>query len=72
VGPENDALKQRMAEVEKLRAAGEATLPTTIALEKKTNPFFRANDAAIQKTLDMTGAAPADVFAELRERKNKG
>jgi hydroxyacylglutathione hydrolase len=72
VDPENDALKQRMAEVEKLRAAGEATLPTTIALEKKTNPFFRANDAAIQKTLDMTGAAPADVFAELRERKNKG
>jgi hydroxyacylglutathione hydrolase len=72
VDPENDALKQRMAEVEKIRAAGEATLPTTIALEKKTNPFFRANDAAIQKTLDMTGAAPADVFAELRERKNKG
>ena len=72
VDPENDALKQRMAEVEKLSAAGEATLPTTIALEKKTNPFFRANDAAIQKTLDMTGAAPADVFAELRERKNKG
>lgn len=72
VDPENDSLKQRMAEVEKLRAAGEATLPTTLALEKKTNPFFRANDAAIQKTLDMSGAAPADVFAELRERKNKG
>lgn len=72
VDPENEALKLRMAEVEKLRAAGEATLPTTIALEKKTNPFFRANDPAVQQTLGMTGAAPADVFAELRERKNKG
>ncbi len=72
VDPDNDALKVRMAEVERLRAAGEATLPTTIALEKKTNPFFRANDPAVQHTLGMTGAAPADVFAELRERKNKG
>ncbi|MDP2354705.1 MAG: hydroxyacylglutathione hydrolase [Beijerinckiaceae bacterium] len=72
VDPENESLKTRMAEVEKLRAAGEATLPTTIALEKKTNPFFRANDPSVQQTLGMTGAAPADVFAELRERKNKG
>ena len=72
VDPENEALKVRVAQVEKLRAAGEATLPTTIALEKKTNPFFRANDPSVQQTLGMTGAAPADVFAELRERKNKG
>lgn len=72
VDPDNEALQARMGEVEKLRAAGEATLPTTIAIEKKTNPFFRANDAAIQKTLGMTGAAPADVFAQLRELKNKG
>ncbi len=72
VDPENEALKLRVAQVEKLRAAGEATLPTTIALEKKTNPFFRANDPSVQQTLGMTGAAPADVFAELRERKNKG
>ena len=72
VDPENEALKLRVAQVEKLRAAGEATMPTTIALEKKTNPFFRANDPSVQQTLGMTGAAPADVFAELRERKNKG
>ena len=72
VDPENEALKLRVAQVKKLRAAGEATLPTTIALEKKTNPFFRANDPSVQQTLGMTGAAPADVFAELRERKNKG
>src|SRR5690606_28513696 len=72
VDPANEALKERVAQVEAMRAAGEATLPTTIALEKATNPFLRADDASIKATLGMTGAAPADVFAELRERKNKG
>jgi hydroxyacylglutathione hydrolase len=72
VDPSNEALKARMADVEKKRAAEEFTLPTTIALEKKTNPFFRADDAAIRKELAMETASSADVFAELRERKNKG
>ena len=34
-----------MAEVEAARAAGEATVPTTIALEQATNPFMRARSA---------------------------
>ena len=72
VDPANEALKTRMSDVEKKRAAGEFTLPTTIAIEKKTNPFLRADDAAIRKELAMESASPADVFAELRERKNKG
>ena len=40
--PDNLALKERMAEVMTLRGRGEATVPTTIALEKSTNPFMRA------------------------------
>ena len=72
VDPDNEALRERVAQVEKMRANGEATLPTTIALEHATNPFLRADDASVQKTLGMAGAAPADVFAQLRERKNKG
>jgi hydroxyacylglutathione hydrolase len=42
VEPENEALAHRMAEVEAARAAGKATVPTTIALELATNPFMRA------------------------------
>ena len=42
VEPDNRALAERMAEVEALRARGEATVPTTIALERATNPFMRA------------------------------
>ncbi len=40
--PDNMALKERMAEVLTLRERGEATVPTTIKLEKATNPFMRA------------------------------
>jgi hydroxyacylglutathione hydrolase len=43
VEPENEALRDRLGEVEAARAAGEATVPTTIALERATNPFIRAS-----------------------------
>jgi hydroxyacylglutathione hydrolase len=42
VEPDNAALTERMAEVEAMRSRGEATVPTSIALEKATNPFMRA------------------------------
>jgi len=40
--PDNAEIAVRMIEVERLRAANEPTLPTTIALELATNPFMRA------------------------------
>ena len=46
VEPENDALAARLAAVESARAAGEATVPTTIGAERATNPFLRAATAA--------------------------
>ncbi|MFY8074551.1 MAG: hydroxyacylglutathione hydrolase [Sphingorhabdus lacus] len=46
VEPDNRALVQRMAEVVALRDRGEPTVPTTIALEKATNPFMRATSVA--------------------------
>jgi hydroxyacylglutathione hydrolase len=42
VEPDNAALAQRMAQVTAMREAGEATVPTTIAHERATNPFMRA------------------------------
>jgi len=44
--PDNEALRARMIEVDAKRAAGEPTVPTTIALERATNPFMRAATAA--------------------------
>ncbi len=40
--PDNRAIVERMIEVDAARARGEATVPTTIALERATNPFMRA------------------------------
>jgi hydroxyacylglutathione hydrolase len=45
VEPDNDAVVRRMNEVEQARERGEATVPTTIALERATNPFMRARSA---------------------------
>jgi hydroxyacylglutathione hydrolase len=56
VEPENETLMRRMAEVESLRAVGQPTVPTTIALERATNPFIRV--------------ASADELAERRRAKD--
>ena len=57
VEPDNAALAARMAEVDALRARGEPTVPTTIGLERVTNPFMRA--------------ASADELAERRAEKDQ-
>jgi hydroxyacylglutathione hydrolase len=44
--PENTALAARQAEVVAMRGRGEATVPSTIGLERATNPFTRAGDVA--------------------------
>jgi len=71
VDPDNAALLARVAEIEALRAAGGFTAPTTIGLEKATNPFLRAGDPAIRRHLGMETAGDAEVFAEIRGRKDR-
>ena len=44
--PDNQALAERMAEVDAMRAQGLPTVPTTIALERATNPFMRSESVA--------------------------
>lgn len=46
VEPDNAALAQRVEAVEAARARGEATVPTSIALERDTNIFMRARSVA--------------------------
>jgi hydroxyacylglutathione hydrolase len=71
VEPGNKALNARAAEVEKLIAAGKATIPATIGAEKAANPFLRADDADVAKSLGLAGKPAWQVFAEIRERKNR-
>jgi len=56
VEPDNAALVRRVEAVKAARAAGEVTLPTTIALERATNPFMRA--------------ASVEAFAQRRSAKD--
>lgn len=70
VEPGNKALQMRAMEVEALRAKGKMTLPTTIGDELKANPFMRCQSKEIRQVLNMAGATDAQVFAELRTRKN--
>ena len=71
VDPDNYLLKERAKKVDELSAAGKFTLPTTMALERDTNPFLLAQGTSVQKALGMSGHDPAQVFAEVRERKNR-
>src|SRR6201990_3328305 len=71
VEPDNPALQARAAEVTKLRAANKPTIPVLLGEEKKANVFLRADDPQVAVKLHMKGANAADVFGELRERKNK-
>ncbi|MBB5517265.1 hydroxyacylglutathione hydrolase [Amphiplicatus metriothermophilus] len=71
VDPHNRALAERAAAVDRLRAQGLPTVPTTVALERATNPFLRARDEKLQAVLGMTGADPVAVFAEVRKRKDR-
>lgn len=71
VDPENRELRARLEEVQQLREAGQATLPTTIGRERATNPFLRADEPAVAAAVGMQGADPARVFAEIRTRKDR-
>jgi len=70
VEPDNADLKSRMADVRSIRDQGRPTLPSTIGLEKKTNPFVRARSPEIRRTLGLEGASDVEVFAETRRRKD--
>mmetsp|Transcript_16225 Transcript_16225/g.50881 ORF Transcript_16225/g.50881 Transcript_16225/m.50881 type:complete len:264 (+) Transcript_16225:280-1071(+) len=66
---DNEALFERIDFIKELRANGQPTVPTTVSLEKRTNPFVRIEPArrALGLPLD---AQPHDVFAEIRRRKD--
>ena len=73
IEPGNPRLQQRAVEVAAARAKGLATVPSTLALEKATNPFLRCSEAEVVASALRAGASSAGslaVFAALRERRN--
>lgn len=70
VDPDNAALISRAKAIEAARKKGTPTVPSTLATELDTNPFLRAADPAIRAHLGMQTASDAEVFAEIRKRKD--
>ncbi|GHU33111.1 hydroxyacylglutathione hydrolase [Betaproteobacteria bacterium] len=73
VEPGNRALRQRADEVAVLRAKGLSTVPSTLALEKATNPFLRCKEPEVVAAARARGierSDPVAVFAAIREWKN--
>jgi hydroxyacylglutathione hydrolase len=68
--PGNRDLQVRMKAVAARRAKGEPTMPSSIGLEKQTNPFLRTASEEIRATLKMATADDVAVFAEIRRRKD--
>src|SRR5690606_17155955 len=66
----NSALKQRAQQLEQLVAAGQPAHPTPIHAEPAPDHFPRRHDPAIRRNLKMAGASDAEVFAEIRKRKD--
>src|SRR3954464_15087544 len=75
VEPGNTALTAREARDRDKRAAGRATLPSTLGEEKATNPFLRCRESAVvdsvNKYLGARVADPVQIFAAIREWKNR-
>ncbi|MDX2507865.1 MAG: hydroxyacylglutathione hydrolase [Gammaproteobacteria bacterium] len=74
VEPDNERLKNRINETRRLRQNLQATVPSSLELEKQTNPFLRFNidsvksaaENFIKKPLD----TPAEVFKTVRYWKD--
>ena len=70
VDPDNHALQARAAQVDAATKLGKPTVPSQLSEELATNPFLRASDPALKAALGMADAPDAEVFAEIRTRKD--
>lgn len=66
----NPDLVARARDVDAMRARGEATVPSTMAEERATNPFLRADQPALAQAVGLSTSDPVAVFAEIRRRKD--
>jgi hydroxyacylglutathione hydrolase len=71
IEPGNATLLAREQAVARLAAERKPTIPSTMGAEKAANPFLRADIPTVAQSLGLAGAPAWQVFAEIRERKNR-
>jgi len=70
VDPDNQALRERAEQIRVMRASDKPTVPSTLAEERATNPFLRADTADLRRAAGLPGGDPVAVFAEIRRQKD--
>jgi hydroxyacylglutathione hydrolase len=71
IEPDNADLHARAEEAKRQVAARQDTIPTLMGAEKRENVFLRADVPAVATAVGLAGKPAAQVFAEVRARKNK-
>jgi hydroxyacylglutathione hydrolase len=75
VDPANSAALQYQVSVDRLRAQGNPTLPSTLGLEIQVNPFLRCEEPAVVRAAEVHAGKPledpAEVFGVLRAWKDR-
>lgn len=71
VEPDNRLVQARLDEMRKLAETCLPTVPSTIAVERNTNPFLRAAQPAMKRAVGMENATDVEVFAHLRRMKDR-
>ena len=66
----NPALRARAKDIAAARERGEPTVPARLDLERATNPFLRSGEAGFNAALGLAELRDAQVFAEVRRRKD--
>jgi len=69
VDPDNPDLQTRYEQVKTSRSKGQATVPSLLGIEKRTNPFLRWEQPALQ--LAVNSRDPIQTFARLRVMKDR-
>lgn len=75
VEPGNSDIAERLAQVTEWRNKQRISLPSELGLERLTNPFIRTHVTSVKEKADewngRDNASPCEVFASLRDWKNK-
>ncbi len=75
VEPDNAVVLARFEEVSRWREQGKISLPSSIDLERATNPFLRVSETSVKKKADerngQQNRTPEEVFATIRRWKDQ-
>ena len=74
VEPDNRDIAERLTQVTQWRAEDRISLPSNLALEKRTNPFLRTHETSVKEKMDERAGRvltqQTEVFATLRGWKD--